>query len=76
MSSFGERTVATEKVADRDNGRYRARSVAVNVGCNGKRATGVERRAGWLSGKGSEDRNPKGGCGVKQSHEARAGSNR
>jgi hypothetical protein len=75
-SSIGERTVAKERVASRDNGRNRARSMAVNVGPNGKRATGVERRHGWLNGKSSEGRNPKGGCGVKQSHEARAGSNR
>jgi hypothetical protein len=48
----------------------------VGVGRNGKRATDAERCTGWLGGKSSEGRNPKGGCGAKQSHEARAGSNR
>jgi hypothetical protein len=48
----------------------------VGVGRNGKRAEGIERCTGWLRGKGSGGRNPKGGCGAKQSHEARAGSNR
>jgi hypothetical protein len=40
---------------------------------NGKRATSVERRNGWLRGKSFEGRNPMGGCGAKQSHEAQVG---
>jgi hypothetical protein len=43
---------------------------------NGMRVTTVERRNGWLRGKGFEDRNPMGGCGVKQSHEAQVGRSR
>jgi hypothetical protein len=43
---------------------------------NGTRAVGIERCHGWLGGKGSEGRNPKGGCGAKQSHEAWAGLSR
>jgi hypothetical protein len=29
----------------------------------------LERDYGWLSGKSSEDQNPIGGCGAKESHE-------
>jgi hypothetical protein len=43
---------------------------------NGKRAKSAERRDGWLRGKSFGGRNPMGGCGVKQSHEAQVGSNR
>jgi len=43
---------------------------------NGKRALDTERYHGWRRGKSSEDQNPRGGCGVKQSHEARVGENR
>jgi hypothetical protein len=43
---------------------------------NGKGATSVERRNGWLRGKSFGGRNPMGGCGVKQSHEAQVGSSR
>jgi hypothetical protein len=46
------------------------------AGRNDMRATGIERCRGWLGGKSSGGRNPVGGCGAKQSHEARAGSNR
>jgi hypothetical protein len=43
---------------------------------NDKRATDIERYRGWRRGKSSEDQNPRGGCGVKQSHEVRVGVNR
>jgi hypothetical protein len=43
---------------------------------NDKRATGVERRCGWLGGKSSEGQNPMGGSGVKQSHTVPVGGNR
>lgn len=43
---------------------------------NNKRVSGIERCFTWLRGKSSGDRNPMGGCGVKQNHEAQAGSNR
>jgi len=39
------------------------------------RASGAERRNGWLSGKSSEDHNPKGGSGMKYGHKAQAGLN-
>jgi hypothetical protein len=42
---------------------------------NGKRGLGVERHYSWLRGEHSEGRNPMGGCGAKQSHEAQVGSN-
>lgn len=51
-------------------------SQEVRWSTNGKRAAIVERRNGWLRGKSFEGRNPMGGCGVKQSHEAQVGSNR
>jgi hypothetical protein len=58
-------------------GDSRVRSRVATSQPNGKRAEGAERRHGWQSGKSSEDHeNPKGGCGAKQSHEARGGSNR
>jgi hypothetical protein len=49
--------------------------VSLNVRwlANGKRATTVERRSGWLRGKSFGGQNPMGGCGVKQSHEAQVG---
>ena len=43
---------------------------------DGRRATAAERRCGWLRGKSSVGRKPMDGCGVKQSHEVLAGSNR
>jgi hypothetical protein len=43
---------------------------------NGRGATNVERRNGWLRGKSFGGRNPMGGCGVKQSHKAQVGLSR
>jgi len=43
---------------------------------NDKRATDIERYRGWRRGKSSEDQNPMGGCGVKQSHKAWVGESR
>jgi hypothetical protein len=43
---------------------------------NSRRATGVERRSGWLGGKSSEGPKPMDGSGVKQSHEVSEGLNR
>jgi hypothetical protein len=69
---FGERRVM-RSVATRGKGGPRARSRETRAGRNGKRATGAERRHGWSSGKSSEDPNPMGGGGAKQSHQARVG---
>jgi hypothetical protein len=61
---------------DRSEGGARACSSKTRAGQNGMGALGIERCYGWLGGKSSEGQNPMGGCGAKQSHEARAGSNR
>jgi hypothetical protein len=65
-----------EMFAGRGDGGPRGDSSDTRVGRNGMRATGIERCHGWPRGKGSEGPNPMGGCGAKQSHEARAGSKR
>jgi hypothetical protein len=74
---FLRRVGGRERAAlGRSNGRARGNSSDARAGQNDRRAAGTERWNGWLRGKSSEGQNPKGGCGAKQSHEARAGSNR
>jgi len=46
------------------------------VSLNGRRAPGVERRNGWLSGKSSEGPKPMDGSGAKQSHKVSRGLSR
>jgi hypothetical protein len=77
-TAFDVRRVGGRKGAttERGEGRARGDSSKVRAGQDGKRAKGTERCHGWPRGKSSGGRNPMGGCGAKQSHEARAGSNR
>jgi len=73
QESIGPIARVTTSGRERTLGRSKALRSTARKGRNGERAEDAERRHGWPNGKSSEDRNPRGGCGAKQSHEARAG---